>query len=91
MPGSASPLAGRSRPEERATAVALVTGGRFQPAAAFNVIRPNLLGVGKRCVSNPAAADAGHKYLPGRMGLPHPTANQASHPGRPLIIISLGP
>ena len=38
-------------------------------------------------ISNPAAADAGCQYLPGGRGLPHSPANQASHPGRPLIII----
>ena len=40
-------------------------------------------------ISNPAAADAGRQYLPGGMGSPHPPAKQASHPGRPLIIISV--
>ena len=43
------------------------------------------------CIWNPAPTDAGRQYLPGGMGLPHPPANQASHPGRPLIIISVGP
>ena len=38
-------------------------------------------------VPNPAA----RQYLPGGRGSPHPPANQASHPGRPLIIISVGP
>ena len=42
------------------------------------------------CISNPAAADDSRQYLPGGMGLPHPPANQASYPGRPVIIISVG-